>query len=153
METWEESIRQGLLCLLEETLHSHQGVYLTPGTSLLETLATIDADRASRSYPGLGETIAGHVHHARFYLQNTLDMMRGTGDGTFDVAASWSVVTVTPAQWDELRAEVARVYAAVMGLVARAPVGALVEGLPAVLGLFAHTAYHLGALRQLKDLG
>lgn len=92
------------------------------------------------------------MNHARVDLQNTLDRMKGTSDGTFDVAASWTVVSVTPVQWDELRAEVARVYDAVMGLVTRAPVGALFEELPAALGLFAHTVYHLGALRQLKDL-
>ena len=83
-----ESIKTSLLCLLEETLHSHQGVYLAKGTSLIETLSNIDEALASRHFPGLDETIAGHTYHAKYYLQNTVDMLRGRGDGNFDVAES-----------------------------------------------------------------
>ena len=116
-----DSIRQSLLCLLEETLHSHKGVYTNERTSLLETLAKMDADLASRRFTGLPQTIAGHVNHAKSYLSNTIAMLRGEGTGDFDVAASWSVETVNAQEWERLQSALAKTY-------------------------------HLGAIRQLKDL-
>jgi len=151
-KTQEESIRNSLLCLLEETLHSHQGVYLVEGTSLIETLADINETVASRRFSGLDETIAGHTHHAKYYLQNTMDMLQGRGDGSFNVSESWKVKAVSAEDWAALRLDLTRTYQSVMSLVASAPLPDLVDALPSILGLFAHSAYHLGAIRQLKDL-
>jgi hypothetical protein len=149
----EESIRNSVLCLLEETLHSHQGVYLAEGTSLIETLAGIDSALASRPYSGLQETIAGHAHHANYYLRNTIEMLQGKSDGSFDVSESWKLRLVASAEWDALRQDLAKTYESVMTLVGSAPLPDLVRALPAIMGLFAHTAYHLGAIRQLKEIG
>lgn len=74
------TVQQGLLQLLEETPHSHQEVSTEPRPSLLETLARIDAPLASRRYPGLDQTIAGHAEHARYYLQHTIDFLEGRNE-------------------------------------------------------------------------
>ncbi len=147
-----DSLRESLLCLLEETLHSHQGVYTNQGTSLLETLSEIDAGLASRRYPGLQETIAGHANHARYYLSNTLEMLRDKGSGDFDVAESWKIQTVTGEEWEELKSNLSTTYQSVMALISNVSVTEVQFALPAMFGLFAHSAYHLGAIRQLKDL-
>lgn len=144
-------IQQSLLCVLEETLHSHQGVYLEPGTSLLEVLGTIGADLASRRFAGSAETIAGHADHARYYLQHTVDFLEGRNDGTFDVPESWKVTTVDEAGWTAVRSALEAAYGQTMRLVATTPDWAAEGRLVGILGLLAHSAFHLAAIRQLRD--
>jgi hypothetical protein len=75
------------------------------------------------------------------------ELMRGSTE-KIDWAQSWRVHTVTSAEWDDLRRVVRRAYST------------LTEHLQAVdswseeeigdgMAIIAHTAYHLGAIRQL----
>ena len=112
-------IRLSLLQLMEETLHSHQGMYTEAGTSLLETLQQLDASQASKHYAGLEATIAGHANHARYYLHNLLDFLQGESDSDFDVPESWRVSAVTEREWSALQSELAATYAEVMRFISQ----------------------------------
>jgi hypothetical protein len=150
--TLPETVRLSLLQLMEETLHSHQGMYTEPGTSLVETLAGIDAAVASRRHPPLPQTIAGHVGHAQYYLDHMLAFLKGAGSEEFDVPLSWKYQNVNPDEWEALKASLEATYSAVMGFIARAEDWPQDGKIASLVAGIAHSAYHLGAIRQLKDL-
>lgn len=145
-------VQQSLLQLMEETLHSHQDMYTAPATSLLETLGAIGAEAASKPHPPHPETIAGHAFHARFYLEASLARLRGEGPADPDWSSSWAVQTVSPGAWDSLRADLETTYTQVMRLIMAVEDWTTPGLLASLVAMLAHSAYHLGAIRQLKDL-
>jgi hypothetical protein len=147
-----EIVRLSLLQLMEETLHSNQGMYTEEGTSLIETLQEIDSARASQQYPGIEETIAGHANHARYYLRNFLELLQGNGTGDFDVPESWRVRAVKEEEWSLLRGELETTYTELMRYIVQVPDWGAENHLAGLIAMIAHSAYHLGAIRQLKQL-
>ncbi len=74
-------------------------------------------------------------------------MMRGATN-KIDWKQSWLVQTVTPAEWDALKEQLRRAYTTITEHLQS--VGAW--GDPEVgngMAIIVHTAYHLGAIRQL----
>ena len=124
---------------------------LNPGDpGLLRQLEGIDsADASRRAMPG-NTTVAAHVDHVHYGL--TLMNRWAAGEpnpwGDADWDASWRRGTVSEEQWralrDNLRSEVAKWQRAVAARTEwndREAAGALSSA--------AHTAYHLGAIRQI----
>lgn len=111
------------------------------------TTEGLSAEQASRELNGT--TLAAHVEHLRWALQLVNDYFDGQAP-TADWSASWSVKEVDEAGWEDLKAGLRKEGEALLeNLETRqrwndemAKTGAL-----ASLG---HTAYHLGALRQLR---
>jgi len=138
-----------LMQLWEETFETHHGIYLDRGTSLFETLAGIPAERASLVMGTGGASVAAHVAHVDFYL-GVLERYLLTGDSPpVDWRAIWNTVQgVTPEEWtalqEHLRASYRRVSASLMAL------QDWNEGdkLGVAMAMVAHTAAHLGAIRQ-----
>ena len=58
------------LCL-QETFEKVGGIYLDPGTSLFETLATINAEEASQPVSAHCASLAAQVKHVIFYIHTT----------------------------------------------------------------------------------
>ena len=58
-----------LFDILDETFETHHGIFLDKGTSLFQTLATINADEASRPVGGKCASLAAQVAHVNFYLE------------------------------------------------------------------------------------
>ena len=116
-------------------------------TGWLHTLLHVDHARASRTVAEGGTTIAGQAAHAAYYVELLEQLSRGE-----DVQADWpkSFVpsVVDEAGWEETRA---RLLAALARF--RAMVLAVdswdEERLRGALGVLVHTAYHLGAIRQM----
>ena len=71
--------------------------------------------------------------------------------GKIDWAQSWLVGAVTPAEWDELRESLRRTYEAFAERL-RAVEHWGDEEVGDSLAILVHTAYHLGAIRQLARL-
>lgn len=124
---------------------------LNPGDpGLLGQLATLDAVAASaRPMPGR-TTVAAHVDHVCFGLSLLNRWAAGEENpwSTADWNASWKRGTVDEAQWRTLREDLRREVAAWQKHAAArtdwddiAAAGALAS--------VAHTAYHLGAIRQI----
>lgn len=143
----EDVIRTDALDLLEEVFATHHGYILDRGTSLFETLAGIDAETASLRYSPDCGTLAAQVNHTRFYLDVVLRSMRDGDNTPADWESSWDIGAVTDAEWaaqiEGLRAS----YDAVHDFIAtrerwdEASVGD-------ALAVVAHSAYHLGEIRQ-----
>ncbi len=138
-ETFESSIKDG-------------NAYLDKGTGIFMTLNAVNAEDASKpAFPG-ATTLVAQTEHVRFYLVALEGFLNGTHVHV-DWDESWTLKTVTPQAWDTLRADLHKTYT---------HTAELIEGfelwnedeLGDALAMLTHSAYHLGAIRQLvKALG
>jgi hypothetical protein len=124
---------------------------VNPGDpGLLRQLDTIDAKTASTPPTPGQKTIAAHVDHVQFGLAVLNQWAAGEAnpwDGA-DFNASWQRTTVSDDQWralrDGLRREADKWQKAVAARTNWDDMSAA-----AGLSTAAHTAYHLGAIRQI----
>ena len=135
--------------LLEETFVDVKGIYLDRKTSLAETLSSISAEQASRRITDGGTTIAGHVAHVRFYFDVLKRYMDGALNEKIDWKQSWLVKEVSESEWDTLRRQLADDYADLRNRLAEIKDWNDEKCLSGALAIIVHTAYHLGAIRQI----
>ena len=128
-----------------------QAYLLNPGDpGLLRQLETIDAQVASaRPMPGK-TTIASHVDHVHygFTLMNRWAAGDSNAWADADWDASWQRTTVTDDQWRSLRDNLRRQAETWRQAVATRTAWDDTTAAGAVSSA-AHTAYHLGAIRQI----
>ena len=142
-------VATGFRFLLTETFESVQGAYLDKGTSLFETLAGVSAAQASQPM-GNCATIAAHVAHTRYYLRVLEDRMFGRDLGYVDWDAIWNEVSaVDDAEWARMIADLRSDYARVKRHLDGADEWEGITELSSMLGIIAHSAYHLGEIRQM----
>ena len=139
---------KNLLELLDETFENVHGAYLDKHTSLFETLETLTPEQVSVPVSESGASIAGHVEHARFYLAVLLDAAHGRLTGKIDWEQSWLVKSVTPAEWDALKAALRDTYGQVLTMVKKEGDWGNEEHVGGAMAILCHTAYHLGAIRM-----
>jgi hypothetical protein len=144
-----EQFAKTLRELLEETFEKVHGIFLDPDTSLFGTLDGLSAQEASKAIIPRGTTIAGHTEHVRFYLQVTEDYMRSTLTGRIDWGESWRVSKVSPEEWEALRRQLREMHGRILALVDGVADWNDERALGGAMGILSHTAYHLGAIRQL----
>lgn len=150
-----ENIFHGALCkLLAEVLDgppANEAFVLNPGDpGLLRQLESIDAGAASaRPMPGK-TTIASHVDHVLygFTLLNRWAAGEENPWATADWEASWLRTTVTDDQWRTLRDQLRSATQNWQSHVAARTDWNEISA-PGALASAAHTAYHLGAIRQI----
>jgi len=143
-------IAAGFRFLLIETFETVQGpVYLDRGTSLFETLAEISAEGASQPM-GNCATIAAHVAHTTYYLRVLEDRMLGRDLSYVNWDQIWEEVSGVDAdEWERLLAELRTTYERIMGHLDSADQWEGINELSSLLGIIAHSAYHLGEIRQM----
>ena len=137
--------------LLREAFEGPPGpwTYFTdtsPGTGVFATIAGVSAAAASRPGGPRGTTIAGHVHHLTSSVALSTKGLRGEATSR-DRSRSWSVSVVDDAAWAALRARLREEYDR---LVVAVEMHAHwdEDAMGVAIGAVAHTAYHLGAIRQ-----
>ena len=142
-------VARGFQFLLVETFENVQGAYLDKGTSLFETLADIDAAAASQPM-GDCATIAAHVAHVSYYLRVLEDRMFDRDLSYVDWDEIWASVSgVTEAEWAAMLADLRETYTRIKGHLDEAESWDGITELSSMLGIIAHTAYHLGEIRQM----
>lgn len=144
-----DDFTQGLSILFKETFEgmptSEEQVYLARDAGIFATLGAIDAARASAEINS--NTIAAHSEHARFYLE-LLDNYLNKDFRVLDFKQSWRIKFVTEDEWDALRENMSKIYRKVSETFGKNDEWAL-DTITVAMGIVAHTAYHLGAIRQL----
>jgi DinB superfamily len=154
MTTTDSVLQRALSNMLTEIFEGPPGneaFVLNPGDpGLLRQLDTIDAGTASkRPMPGK-TTIAAHVDHIHFGLSILNRWAAGEENpwAGSDWNGSWQRTTVTEEKWRTLREALRREADQWRKVVATRTDW---EGMWAGAGLStaAHTAYHLGAIRQI----
>ena len=140
---------EALAYLLRETFEGSpegQGsAYLDQGVGVFATIDAVSASAASREF--YGTTLVAQTEHAKFYLDRLCEFMTGrTEKVNWD--DSWLIETVNAEEWDALRSTVRDTYEKTLRCIAgieswdERRVG---EG----IAMVAHTAYHLGSIRQI----
>jgi hypothetical protein len=145
-----EDFANNIIILLEETVSKPQGYYLDQSSGgLFGTLEKITADQASHSFKPGATSIAAHVDHTRFYLSEVVvKSLRGQEVGKIDWDQSWIHKTVNELEWNELKQNLRQTCHNVLELVkARATWDD--QPITDALVALAHTAYHVGAIRQM----
>ncbi len=133
----------------KETVEDVQGIYLDGGTSLLETLATISAEEASRPISADCSPLSAKVEHVTFYMEVLERYMLGENVSGTDWGAIWRTVgTVTPEQWDASRARLRATYERIVKEMHEIELWNSENALGGPLAIIIHTAYHLGEIRQ-----
>ncbi|MCP4543171.1 MAG: DinB family protein [Chloroflexi bacterium] len=143
-----DCFKQELFDLLDETFNTVQGIYLDRGTSFFETLETISAEEASRPVSAKCASIAAQVEHVRFYLRVLGDVIEKKEVGKINWEESWQLKEVTPEEWQALKERLGETYESVLTVIKDLDAWEGEDDIGASLGILAHTAYHLGEIRQ-----
>lgn len=146
-----DTIRKELLELFEEGFTNVRGIFLDKGTSFFETLEGIDHVQASKQYPGIPETIASHVDHTIFYIVVLKEYISGKRNGKTDWAESWKTTSVDAQKWTELKSRLKTEYGNLVKFIQEISDWGKEDYFGGTVAILAHCAYHLGAIRQLKE--
>jgi len=140
---------QEVLDILDETFEHHHGIFLDKNTSLFSTLAAIDYRQASRSVGTACASIAAQVAHVTFYLEVLERYLVANDTSKADWGVVWRTIEqVTPNEWEELKANLERVYRRIVAELRHVTVWESDPHLSTALAITVHTAYHLGEIRQ-----
>ena len=137
-----------LFAVLEETFERVQGIYLDKGTSLFETLATVTAEEASRRISPQCAPLSAQIDHVRYYLDVLAAYMRQPSPTNVDWSLSWQRGAVSAEEWDTLQRDLRASYEQVQALFKGYEAWDGEDGIGDALAIVAHTAYHLGEIRQ-----
>ena len=143
-----DRLKTNLYSLLDETFRNVHGHYLDKQTSLFETLATISAAEASQPVGGRCATLAAQVNHVRVYIEVLERYMRGEEVGKTDWAASWRVSGVDDEEWESLKQRLDAADERLLAMMKGFPTWDGEDEIGGALAILAHTAYHLGEIRQ-----
>lgn len=154
MNATDSVLHRALCKILDEVFDgppAGDAYLLNPGDpGLLRQLDSLDAAAASKRPMAGKTTIAAHVDHVCFGLSLLNRWAAGEANpfANADWEASWKRTSVTEEQWRRLRDDLRR-EAENWRRHVRARTDW--EDLPAAgaVGSAAHTAYHLGAIRQI----
>jgi hypothetical protein len=145
----EKLFVEGVAYLLRETFEGtpegQPSVYLDRGVGIFNTLDGLSAEAASKEIHGT--TAAAQTEHAKFYLDRLCEFINGRTDRV-NWEDSWLIETVNDEEWAALRSTVKGSYEDVLRCIAAAE-NWNEANLHMALGMVAHTAYHLGAIRQI----
>jgi hypothetical protein len=140
---------RSLAYLLRETFEgSPEGqpsAFLDRGIGIFPTLDAATAEQVSRRYRGT--TAAAQTEHAKFYLDRLREFIGGRTEPV-NWEQSWLIETVSEEEWDALRESVRHAYAETLRMIAELDDWSEMN-IGMAMGMLAHTAYHLGAIRQL----
>lgn len=144
-----QHLTEALLVVLDETFDTVRGVYLDKGTSLFETLVGITAEEASIPVGGQCATLAAQVKHVAFYLDVVDRSVRDPNYPPVDWDEIWRTVSsVTPDEWMAIQVELRESYNRIIALMHDTADWDNMRTIGGAIGVIAHTAYHLGEIRQ-----
>ncbi len=144
-----QQLTKSLFACLEETFEEVHGLYLDKGTSLFETLAGVSAAEASRPIADNCATLAAQVEHVRFYLDVLCDVIRNREVVKIDWKEIWQTVRqVTPEEWEGEKLRLRETYDRTLTTLKNIKRWDGEYEIGGALSILAHTAYHLGGIRQ-----
>src|SRR5688572_9705760 len=145
-----ERLKTTLLQFIDETFSQVHGMYLDKGTTLYETLDGVTAAEASRAAGPQSATIAAQVEHIRFYLDVLDEIIKTKNlEKTYNWREIWETVReVTPEQWEDLKRRLHESHDRVMATINSFENWDGPFDIGGVISIVAHTAYHLGGIRQ-----
>jgi uncharacterized damage-inducible protein DinB len=119
-------------------------------TGLFDTLNNLSPKQASKQLPE-APSIAAHCEHVRFYIDIYMGGLQGKTYGKIAWKQSWVKQTVNDIEWRELQDNLKAQYQELMTLLESFETWDD-DKVGSPMAILAHTAYHLGAIRQLIRL-
>ncbi|WP_078379699.1 hypothetical protein [Sutcliffiella halmapala] len=116
-----------------------------PGSGLFGTLEKLSAEDAS--IPVNGTTIAAQTDHTRYYLW-VANSYLNEEEPTKDWKASWKITNVDEITWAQFNNELKQEYTTLLKKVDSLDSSDELTS-NGLLGAIAHSAYHLGSIRQM----
>jgi len=145
----QSEFTRGLLSMLTEAFESVRGYFLDSGTSLFETLAGITAAEASIPVGGKCATLAAQAAHVNFYIETLEDFLKTGENKPVDWGEVWRTVReVTPEEWAALQDRLRDSYERIRARIEAYNDWQGEDSYAGAIALVAHTAYHLGEIRQ-----
>ena len=145
----KDAFLKSILYLFRETFEGSpegQGsAYLDRGVGIFATLEKLSAEDVSCEV--YETTIAAQTEHAKFYLDRLCEFMNGRTE-KINWEQSWLIETVSEEEWSALSLGVRKSYENVLRCLA-AMEDWSEDNVGMAMGMLAHTAYHLGAIRQI----
>jgi len=150
-----ELLSRGVALLLNEAFAgpSGKGSWFTdedPESGLLGTLERLSAAEASVPLtPGDAATAASHASHVRYALHLANRAMKGENPyRDADWKGSWAATAVSGEEWKELKASLRAEFENLKTAISDPAVWSSDMRVFGMMGNIAHSAWHLGALRQ-----
>jgi len=138
-----------VLFILRETFEGsptgQPSAYLDRGIGVFSTLDALSAAQVSKEFGGT--TIAAQTEHAKFYLDRFCEFMTGRTEKV-NWEQSWLIETVNDEEWNALRDAVRKSYENLLKIIAEIETWNQ-DNVGDPIAIIAHTAYHLGAIRQI----
>lgn len=133
---------------LKEAFEGPRGVgsmFTDPSTAMFETLEQLSSEEASM--PVHGTTVAAHADHTRYYLWGTSEILKNGKQPEMDWGESWRITSVNETQWNQIQDGLRNEYFNLMKNIDSVDWNTLT--INEAMGSLAHSAYHLGAIRQM----
>ena len=144
-EHFIESVAYLLRETFEGSPEGQPSAYLDRGIGFFTTIDALSAEQVSHEFGDT--TIVAQVEHAKFYLDRLCEFIGGRTERV-NWEDSWLIETVNDEEWTALRSTVKKAYEnALKCLAATDSWDTSKAGM--AIGLIAHSAYHLGAIRQI----
>jgi hypothetical protein len=145
----KDDFLKDVLFVLRETFEgSPEGegsAYLDRGVGVFPTLDKLSGEEVSRQ---INETtIAAHTEHFKFYLDRLCEFIEGRTE-PINWEQSWLIEEVDETEWNALRGVVRKAYENVLRTFAKVETWNG-DNIGDAVAIIAHTAYHLGAIRQI----
>lgn len=154
-----ELLSRGVSLLLSEAFAgpSGRGSWFTdedPESGILGTLGKLSAEEASAPLaPGDGASAASHASHLRYALHLANRAMKGENPyRDADWKGSWATTVVSETVWTELKSGLRTEFEALKATVSDPAIWSSDMRVFGMIGNIAHSAWHLGALRQALGL-
>lgn len=145
----KEAFLKDTLLILHETFEgSPEGegsAYLDRRTGVFSTIDGLTAEQVSTEVNST--SIVAHVEHLKFYLDRLVEFIEGREEPV-NWDQSWLIDEVDESEWDTLRAGVRKSYENSLRCLASVEVWDQ-NKIGEAIAMIAHTAYHLGAVRQM----
>ncbi|MUK90712.1 hypothetical protein GMD78_20360 [Ornithinibacillus sp. L9] len=147
-----ETLRNSVKTLVKETFEGPpvpvKGSWFTnsePNSGIFGVLEGISCDQASMSVHGT--TLAAHTDHVRYHMWGTNEFLKKRKQPEMDWEKSWAIHSVDEQKWNRIQEGLRSEYLT------------LLESIDTIewneqlaieaLSSLAHSAYHLGAIRQM----
>ncbi len=144
----DDFLKDVLLILRETFEGSPEGepsAYLDRGIGVFPTIDKLSAAQVSKEINGI--SIAAHTEHFKFYLDRLCEFIKGRTEKV-NWEQSWLIDDVDDAEWEALRIAVKKAYENVLRTFAEVETWNG-DNIGDSVAIIAHTAYHLGAIRQI----
>ncbi|WP_263705379.1 hypothetical protein [Shouchella tritolerans] len=145
-----EIVRNSVKTLIKETFEGPEakGSWFTdsePNSGIFGVLEGMSCDQASRSV--YGTTLAAHTDHIRYYMWGTNEILEKGKQPEMDWEKSWNIHSVNEQQWSQIQEGLQNEYVTLLQSIDAREWNE--QTAHEVLASLAHSAYHLGAIRQM----